>query len=283
MKNYRLTTMSVVLLVLVCVLPVFAQSKGSIEYEGKKSSWNGYEKYDFALDGIPCYVVAPKECEPGKPWVLRARFPNYHADIDVKLLEAGYHIAFINVANLYGGPEACKRWSKMYEHMIDKYDLNAKVVLEGVSRGGLIVYNWAKRNPDKVASIYCDTPVCDIRSWPGGKGQGRGSDADWERCMKAYGLTEETAGEFTGNPIDGLDELAKAGVPVMHVVSESDTVVPPDENTRVLQKRYRELDGPILVLSIDEGTKVSHGHHFPLTSVVVDTAVDFILRYGPKD
>ncbi len=31
--------------------------------------------------------------------------------------------------------------------------LSKKVALEGMSRGGLIIYNWAIANPDKVAAM----------------------------------------------------------------------------------------------------------------------------------
>lgn len=59
-----------------------------------------------------------------------------------------------------------------------KEGFHKKVVLEGMSRGGLIVYNWAAQNTDKVACIYADAPVMDIKSWPMGRGASEGSDDD---------------------------------------------------------------------------------------------------------
>jgi sialidase-1 len=61
-----------------------------------------------------------------------------------------------------------------------KHGFNQKVVLEGVSRGGLYVYRWAKNHPHTVACIYNDTPVCDFKSWPGGKRAGQGSPGGME-------------------------------------------------------------------------------------------------------
>jgi len=46
----------------------------------------------------------------------------------------------------------------------------------GVSRGGLYCYNWASQNPEKVACIYGDAPVCDVKSWPMGEGHVYGLD-----------------------------------------------------------------------------------------------------------
>jgi len=59
-----------------------------------------------------------------------------------------------------------------------------KPALIGLSRGGLYCYNWAIENPDKVACIYGDAPVCDMKSWPGGKGKGVGSPDSWKQAME---------------------------------------------------------------------------------------------------
>ena len=125
-----------------------------------------------------------------------------------------------------------------------------------MSRGGLIIYNWAKANSEKVTCIYGDAPVCDFKSWPAGRGQGKASAGAWRGCLKAYGLTEAEAWEYWGNPIDDLERLAKAGVPLIHVVGDADVVVPVGENTTVLERRYKNLGGTIKVIH-----KPGVGHH----------------------
>ena len=40
--------------------------------------------------------------------------------------------------------------------LTEQYRFAKEAVLEGMSRGGLIIYNWAIANPDKVAAIYAD-------------------------------------------------------------------------------------------------------------------------------
>lgn len=245
------------------------------DYEGKRSDWQGFDRYDFAMGDRSCILVAPKEEAAGRPWIWRARFFGHEPQADVALLEKGYHVAYCEVGGLFGGPEAVAHWDDFYAHVVGKYDLARKVALEGMSRGGLIIYNWAARNPEKVACLYGDAPVCDIRSWPGGKGSGKGSPSDWEKAMQAYGLTEDTLAEFRGNPIDKeqLEPLAKAGVPVLHVVGEADTVVPVAENTNIVANRYRELGGSIEVIR-----KPGVDHH---PHALKDPApiVDFITRH----
>jgi lysophospholipase L1-like esterase/pimeloyl-ACP methyl ester carboxylesterase len=249
---------------LVAMVLVFSASLAYADWPGKRSEWNGYGRYDFEVNGHASYVITPKVAAPGRPWVWRARFPEYRAEIDIELLARGYHVGYTDVAGLFGSPEALSRGDAFYEFVTERGGLAERVALEGVSRGGLFVYNWAARNPEKVACTYADTPVCDIRSWPGGLGVGRGHAPTWEACLRVYGLTEAEVETFEGNPIDHLQPLAEAGIPLMSVVTENDQIVPPIENTYVLRERYEALGGEIAVVSIAEGTIESSGHHFPL-------------------
>lgn len=248
---------------------------GQQPWPGRTSKWKGYTRYDFHVDGRDAYVVEPKHAAPGKPWVWRARFPNFHADADVVLLRRGFPIARINTDGMLGSPRAMQLWDTFYLFVTSR-GLARRCALEGVSRGGLFVYGFAARWPDRVACIYADTPVCDIRSWPGGKGTGRGDGGTWKACMKEYGLTEETAKVFRGNPIDVLQPIARARIPVLHTVSLNDVIVPPTENTFVLAERYRKLGGSIDVIQVKAGTEKSGGHHFTHPDPV--RVADFIER-----
>jgi len=225
-------------------------------FEGKRTTWHGYDRYDFTHDGRKCIVVTPKAPAPNRPWIWRARFFGHEPQTDLALLKRGYHLAYIDVGGLFGGPAAVGHWNAFHTLLTTKHALARKPALEGMSRGGLIVFNWAAANPHRVACIYADAPVCDIRSWPGGKGKGKGGGGAWQQCLKAYGLTDEQAAGFRGNPIDGLGPLARANVPLLHVVGAADTVVPVAENTAVIENRYRALGGPIRVIS-----KPGCGHH----------------------
>ncbi|MGK0188010.1 MAG: pimeloyl-ACP methyl ester carboxylesterase [Verrucomicrobiales bacterium] len=218
------------------------------EYEGKKSDWHGFARYDFKLGDRSCHLVTPEHIASGRPWIWRARFFGHEPQADIALLERGYHIAYCEVGGLFGNAEAVGYWDMFYAHVVGKYDLARRVALEGMSRGGLIIYNWAAKNPDKVACLYGDAPVCDISSWPGGKGSGKGSAADWNAALAAYELTEQSVAGFRGNPIDQLRPLAQAGIPILHVVGEADGVVPVAENSDIIEQRYKELGGSIEVI-----------------------------------
>lgn len=238
---------------------------------GVRTQWNGFDRYDFPLGERGCIVVCPHTPAPGNHWIWRARFFGHRPEVDLALLEKGFYLVYMDVADMYGSPTAVAHWNVFYRYLTEAHHFAPKAVMEGMSRGGLILYNWAAVNPDKVACVYADAPVCDIKSWPGGKGKGAGSPDDWSKCLKAYGFTEEQALAFKGNPIDNLAPLAKAGVPLLHVSGDADDVVPLEENTRIVEERYKQMGGSIEVI-IKPGVGHKHGLDDP------SPIVNFILK-----
>ncbi len=248
------------------------QGPPTIAPEGA-ASWHGYTRRDSDLQGRRLIVVEPDQPAEGRPWIWRARFFGHEPQTDVALLSQGFHLVYVDVADLYGNAEAIAAWDACYNHVTKSLGLSPKPALECMSRGGLIAYRWAARHPERVACIYADAPVCDIKSWPGGKGTGKGHQGSWRRCLEAHGVTETAAMQWRENPIDVLAPIAEARVPLLHVVGADDEVVPVAENTTVLARRYRALGGRIRVIS-----KPGIGHH-PHSLVDPSAIVEFIQRH----
>lgn len=245
--------------------------------DAKPFNFHGYQGFEFTNEGNQCFVVAPHIEAVGKPWVIRARFWGHEPQADIDLLEKGFHIAYCDVTDLYGSPKAVARWNSFYKRMV-KAGFQKKVVLEGMSRGGLIVFNWAAQNPEKVACIYADAPVMDFKSWPMGKGTSDGSAADTRQLMKAYGFAnEQEALSWKQNPIDAATVIAKAQIPVLNVVGDADVVVPVAENTTIFEERLRKLGAPLTVIH-----KPEVGHH-PHSLNNPEPIVRFILAATGRD
>ncbi|MDO7173353.1 sialate O-acetylesterase [Mariniflexile sp. AS56] len=239
----------------------------------KQSTWNGYKMIDSTLNGANFKVVFPKKQNKNKDWIWRARFWGHEPQTDLALLEQGFHLAYIDVAGLFGSEQAIAVWDGFYEYVTKTYRLNPKVVLEGMSRGGLIIFNWGNRNAEKVACIYADAPVCDFKSWPAGKGSGEGSAKAWAGCLNTYGFSEEVALQFNGNPVNHMERIASFKVPILSVVGDVDVVVPVSENTALLQKRLISLGWDLSIIH-----KPEVGHH-PHSLKDPKLIVDFILKH----
>ena len=194
------------------------------------------ERRDFPVVERHAFVILPTEpaADGTKPWLWYApTFINGHPDAShewmfKQLLDKGFAIAGVDVGESYGNPEGRAVYTELFEHLVREYGLARKACLLPQSRGGLMLYNWASENPDKVQCIGGIYTVCDLASYPG-PGIACG----------AYKMTGTQLREtlVENNPIGRLEPLAKAKMPILHVHGDSDQVVPLDKNAGELVKR----------------------------------------------
>ncbi len=277
-RNHQILLFSILFLLKI---HLFAQTvadpilKSSLE----KSLWKGFNRYDFKYKQRDARLIVSNNPLPGKPWIWRARFPDWHTEADSILVSEGFHLAYINTDNKFGSPNAVDIWDDFYEFLVTEYKLQKKVALIGVSRGGLYVYNWAKKNPHKVACIYAEAPVCDFKSWPAGFGESKGNKEDWNNLKKEYGFNSDNEAKlYSNNPIDNLEALAEAKVPILHMIGLKDKIVPVDENTFPLINKYIKLGGNASVVTCTKGIQELEGHHFPIETPRL--VADFIKQHS---
>lgn len=236
-----------------------------------------YEGHDvdvFNINNLKCHIVRPHQIVDDKPWIWRTEFLGAFPSVDVELLKRGFHVAHIAMDDMYGAPSAMTHMDDFYNHVCRAYGLSTRMTLEGFSRGGLFALNWASRHPEKVASIYLDAPVCDPSSWPGGKGKSTGSLADWERLLKLYKLSEDEFLARNFNPLNHLEPISAARIPIISVCGVADDIVPVEENTAILVQKYKKLGGKIVTI-----LKPGVGHH-PHSLADPTPIIEFILMYA---
>ena len=239
------------------------------------SDYHGFVRHDFKCDQLDAIVVEPKKPRKGRPWIWRTEFFDHRPMVDLALLEKGYTLAHLEVGNTFGCPSAMGSFGVFYRTLTgSEWKLNPRVVLEGFSRGGLYAYNWAMRNPSKVMAIYGDAPVCDFSTWPyGGQGAAR-SPEDWNKLIGDYGFPSEKAAlEYPFQPVNCLDALAKAHVPIIHVIGGADEVVPVAANSDKVEATYKQLGGTIEVI------RKTGGLHHPHSLDDPTPVVDFLLKH----
>jgi pimeloyl-ACP methyl ester carboxylesterase len=212
----------------------------SLSFDGDKSAWHGFDRYDFIMDedtlaitpfkspagegdGVKdpakgqrrCIIVVPKVAAPGNPWSWQGCYWDHQPQAEVELLRRGFHIAYISAnATLKPG----KEWDAWYAFLTEKHGLSRKPAFIGMSRGAEYSYIWATTHPDKVSCIYADNP--------GGN----------------WGI------------MSGLVGLATNDVPLLHVCGSFDPIL--GKFTLPIESIYQQLGGRISVM-IKEG----RGHH----------------------
>jgi len=239
----------------------------------KTSDFGGFKCLDFTFEGRAAKIVMPHTPVEGHPWAWREEFWGHEPQTDLALLACGFHVVWCDTMGMLGGPPAMAIYDKFYD-LLQAAGLAHKAALIGMSRGGLYAYNWAARRPDTVSCIYGDAPVLDARSWPGkiGASKSAGSPGDWQAYKASYGFKSDAeAIAFKGNPVDNLEPLAKAGIPIINVVGDVDTTVPVAENSNLVEERYPKLGGKIEVIH------KPHGDHHPHSLPDPTPMVRFIL------
>jgi pimeloyl-ACP methyl ester carboxylesterase len=198
-----------------------------------------YDRYDvrtesqWGLTGMA--LIVPKVAAPGKPWVFRADPIDRDSAVDQALLAKGFHIVVAPLV-AQAGPVR-QQWDETYKRLVD-HGFSKKPVMEGAGTAAGEAYAWAIDNPDKVSCLYAENPAL--------------------RSLMAK-----------SPPIDHLDALAKAGVPLIHVCGSLDPWL--EGQTRVAEKRYKELGGRMTVI-IDEGKG-----HYPTAPRDPNPVVELIL------
>jgi hypothetical protein len=238
------------------------------------TDWHGYPRKSFTHDGAAAYVVEPKTAAPGKPWIWRLSWPDYHAEVDLELLRCGYHVAYVEMVDMLGSDRALDLMDGFHAEVRRRCGLAARCALEPNSRGGLHAYRYAVRRPERVACILGDVPVMDFKSWPR---KHPGSQANWAQVIQAYGFRDEAeALAYPGNPLDQLEPIARAKIPLRHTICLSDRVVPPEENTLEAKRRLEKL-GWGMELAVVQQSDECEGHHFPFPEVFASTR--FVMRH----
>ena len=180
---------------------------------------NCYNRYEVGIKGVEgsTNIIEPVDPLPGKPWVLRADYVDWDAVVNFELLEKGYYIVTGAVPYNFDGP-VLSQWDLIYKYLSDQ-GFAKKVILEGKGRAAGEVYAWGIENTDKVACIYAENPIL-----------------------------HSTLAKV--QPIDNLEPLAKAGVPVLHFCGKLDPNY--QSQTIDVEKKYKKAGGKITVL-VNEG------------------------------
>lgn len=257
----------------VGAMAVILAATASSQTSGKKLPLPGET---FAVKGRTAFLILPpsKHRRTGPiPWVWYApTLPNLPGKEEKWMFERwlahGIAIAGIDVGESYGSPAGRELYSALYSHLVGKRGCATRASLLGRSRGGLMHYNWASENPEKVACIVGIYPVCNLASWPG-----------LARASAAYGMSATELQSALGkhNPIARLDPLAEAKVPIFHIHGDQDRVVPLEANSGMVARRYEKAGGPVTLKVIRD-----QGHNMWSGWFQDQDLVDFVINHAGR-
>ncbi len=200
-------------------------------------------------------------------------FPGAFDQVDRRLAEMGWHIAYCNCRDMFGHGKAIEIFKQFHDALTSRYHLSSKSHLFGFSRGGLYALRYAVTWPADVACVYLDAPVLDLESWPLGKGASPGSSEDTCKMQQVYAQYGDCP-----PPRSLLDAYCRLSIPTLLVAGMEDRLVPWEENGALLEALLQKYQVPYhLVL------KPGCGHH-PHSLSQTDELISFLTgKISPLD
>jgi len=248
------------------------KAPGLSSKQGKGKIFPPHSQF-LKVAGRDAYLTMPEGVAVGQktPWL-------WYCPSDYKLpgrleqwmfkqcLDNGIAVAGIDLRGDFGTPAGRAIQTAFYEELTANHGVTKKVCMLARSYGATQMYNWAVEHPESIACLAGIYPVCNLASYPGLKS-----------AAKKYSMSQEDFAKVLKqhNPIDRLAPLAKAKVPIYHNTGDIDTLVPPKDNTFVVEERYKALGGDMTV-TIFEG----QGHNY-WTGFFEDKAMaEFIVKHA---
>ncbi|MBQ4527791.1 MAG: alpha/beta fold hydrolase [Clostridia bacterium] len=232
--------------------------------------WNGFKLERTTFEDRELITVYPEK--PNGKWAIKTEYFNAFPDVQIKLLELGYHVFHLQNNTRWHVNEDTEKRAKLAEYVHDKMGLSQKCVIIGMSCGGMQGIYFGAKYPEYVSCLYLDAPVVNLFSCPAGFGKKVNIDA-LDELLKGKNMTMTEFISYREHPLDYLPELVKHNIPLMLVAGDSDSVVPYDENGILLHDAYKKA-GCIMETIIKPGCD-HHPHSLEDNSPIIE----FIKKY----
>ena len=220
---------------------------------------NKYRMECFAFEDRKALIVFPEKRDAQGRWALKTEYFAAFQELEEALVERGFHLLYLENRNRWGTNDDLDAKERFMRAMAEKYALAPKGVLVGMSCGGLCSVNFAAKYPSLTSVLYLDAPVMNLLSCPMGFGEGEalGGGSGWAEIQAALGFRDiAELLVYRDHPMDRLEPIAEARIPVALVYGEADVTVPYRENGIVLERLYRERGLPLFTAG-----KPGCGHH----------------------
>lgn len=211
--------------------------------DAESDIWYGHERLSFDFEGCRAWVAMP-DCAsaPGCPWTWTMQWAEAFVERTgvPDLLARGWHHVTIDTFKFRMDAEGLRVSRDFQRMLVEKIGLARKTCLIGMSWGGFFSVRYAAAYPDCVSRIYLDAPLLTFDSF------------SWITPSTDYETASAKIGPWAGRrpesgswgadpemPVNKIDALIAARIPVLLLYGGQDQVVPPVMNAEVLCARYR--------------------------------------------
>ena len=237
--------------------------------EGEMFQWNGFQGVTFQFEGLPARIIFPNATQNGR-WALKTEYADAFPETEIELLKRGWCVAFNQNHHRWASDEDVQRKARFIDFISEKFSLDKKCAIVGMSCGGMYGIKVAAVCPEKIQVLYLDAPVVNLLSCPLAFGDSKVSL--YEEFHKFTGKTISEMLSYREHPLDKIPILAEHNIPVVLVAGDSDETVPYHENGALLESYYKQR-GIKIAVHIKKGCG-HHPHGLDTPTVLADEIED---------
>lgn len=245
--------------------------------EWKTEEWYGYTRHRFEIDGHDAWFVEPEYPVGDGRWTWCMCWPEaFVPRVGVpELLALGFYHGHVDAMETRANPEGQKLLRKFHAQAVE-LGLAPRANVIGMSWGGFFSLRFASENPDKVACLYLDAPLCNMAAR-----DGLGAPQRRKELAELHGISDAETETSFHNPINALEPIAKAGIPIFAATGENDVTLPVASHINIVEERYKALGGKIEIRRRNMWDHHPHGFddRSELLAFMVDNAA---ARSRPK-
>jgi len=215
-----------------------------ISFPTQTDNWYGFTRHLFPFEDRQAWIVEPASPAADMPWTWCMEWPTAFVPRTgvPALLAQGFHHVHLQ-AKGRGNDEDQKAFHR-YHDFLRTLGLAEKTALIGLSLGGLYSVRYAAFNPERVAAVYIDAPVCSFQNF-----------RFLDQVKEHYSLDDlEHLETHPGMPINLFAKLLP--IPVLLIYGADDLVVTPACNCELFAERLQTAGGKIKIIK-----RASWGHH----------------------
>ena len=221
--------------------------------------WNDFNDKDFIFAGREAKIVYPSGDANGKI-LLKTEYLDAFPNFDIAMLKRGYHLIFIKHESRWAPDEEIEIMADFIKHCAKELNASEKVIIEGMSCGGLQGARLAEEYPELCAVLYLDNPVLNILSMYGLGECAEPAVSTFRReIINTFDVDNSTILNFRKSPIDKMEKLIENNIPILLIYGNADFVVVYRENGKVLEDYYKANRGNIKVICRSMAKHHPHG------------------------
>jgi pimeloyl-ACP methyl ester carboxylesterase len=233
-------------------------------------TWYGFPRHHFTVDGCKAWIVEPPLPAPDNRWSWCTQWAEAFVPRvgTVALLEHGFYHAHIDAFEFRGSPEGIAVMRRFQEKLIGM-GLSPKANLIGMSWGGYLSLRYAAEHPEGVAAIYLDAPLCNAADDDTTPASIIHAARHNQEISERYGLSFDELKTSPLNPVNNLQPIVDAKIPVYAAVGEDDQVVNHATNFDVVERNFLAAGG-VFWKVVRRSAWGHHPHGFDDVSELLD-------------